>query len=253
MTAIGRLVEPRQFPQDVRRQYRTIVRGSGIRLWDSEGREYIDADSGAISVISIGHGVAEVAEAMAAQAKQLAYVHDAQFQHAVAEELADELADFAPGDLNRSVFVSGGSEAVETAIKLARHHHVLRGRDSRHIVLSRERSYHGATLFTLSIGGVPKRQAPYRPYMRDHTKVVAAYCYRCPLGLSWPACDTACATDLERTLAEVGPENVSAFIAEPLVGAAGPGITPPPGYYERIRDICNRHDILWIADEVVTG
>jgi adenosylmethionine-8-amino-7-oxononanoate aminotransferase len=253
MTATGRLTEPRQFPQDVRRDYRTIVRGSGIRVWDSEGREYIDADSGAISVISIGHGVAEVAEAMAEQAKQLAYVHDAQFQHAVAEELAAEVADFAPGDLNRSAFVSGGSEAVETAVKLARHYHVLRGRDSRHVVLSRDRSYHGATVFTLSLGGVPKRQAPYRPYLQGHTKVVAPYCYRCPLGLTYPSCDNACATDLERALAEVGPENVSAFIAEPLVGAAGPAITPQPGYYERIRELCDRHDILWIADEVITG
>jgi adenosylmethionine-8-amino-7-oxononanoate aminotransferase len=243
-----------QFPQDVRRTYRMARRGQGIRIWDTDGREYLDADSGAIAVISIGHGVVEVADAMAEQAARLAYVHDAQFQHETAEELAAAIAAFAPGSLNRSAFVSGGSEAVESAIKLARHYHVLRGHDSKHVVLSRARSYHGATLFALSLSGVPRRQEPYLPYMGGgHPEVVPPYCYRCPLGLGYPACDNACATDLERAILEVGPENVSAFIAEPIVAAAGPGITPQPGYYERIRQVCDRHDILMISDEVVTG
>lgn len=243
-----------QFPQDVRRTYRTAVRGKGIRIWDTEGREYIDADSGAISVISIGHGVTEVAEAIAEQAARLAYVHDVQFQHEPAEKLAAAIARFAPGSLNRTAFVSGGSEAVESAIKLARNHHVLRGHESKQVVLSRARSYHGATLFALSIGGVPHRQKPYLPYMASgHPEVVAPYCYRCPLGLAYPACDNACATDLERAILEIGPENVAAFIAEPIVAAAGPGITPQPGYYERIREVCDRHDIVMISDEVVTG
>ena len=243
-----------QFPQDVRRTYRTAVRGKGIRIWDTEGREYIDADSGAISVISIGHGVTEVADAIAEQAARLAYVHDVQFQHEPAEELAAAIARFAPGSLNRTAFVSGGSEAVESAIKLARNHHVLRGHETKHVVLSRARSYHGATLFALSIGGVPHRQKPYLPYMASgHPEVVAPYCYRCPLGLAYPACDNACATDLERAILEIGAENVAAFIAEPIVAAAGPGITPQPGYYERIREVCDRHDIVMISDEVVTG
>ena len=243
-----------QFPQDVRRTYRTAARGQGIRIWDTEGREYIDADSGAISVISIGHGVTEVADAIAEQAARLAYVHDVQFQHEPAEELAAAIARFAPGSLNRTAFVSGGSEAVESAIKLARNHHVLRGRESKQVVLSRARSYHGATLFALSIGGVPHRQKPYLPYMASgHPEVVAPYCYRCPLGLAYPACDNACATDLERAILEIGPENVAAFIAEPIVAAAGPGITPQPGYYERIREVCDRHEIVMISDEVVTG
>ena len=230
------------------------MRGKGIRIWDTEGREYIDADSGAISVISIGHGVTEVADAIAEQAARLAYVHDVQFQHEPAEELAAAIARFAPGSLNRTAFVSGGSEAVESAIKLARNHHVLRGHESKHVVLSRARSYHGATLFALSIGGVPHRQKPYVPYMASgHPEVVAPYCYRCPLGLAYPACDNACATDLERAILEIGAENVAAFIAEPIVAAAGPGITPQPGYYERIREVCDRHDIVMISDEVVTG
>lgn len=253
MSTTGATTTQWQFPQDVRRTYRTAVRGQGIRIWDTEGREYIDADSGAISVISIGHGVAEVAEAMAEQATRLAYVHDVQFQHEPAEELAAAIARFAPGSLNRTAFVSGGSEAVESAIKLTRNHHVLRGRESKHVVLSRARSYHGATLFALSMSGVPHRQKPYLPYMRESPRVVAPYCYRCPLGLAYPGCDNACATDLERAILEIGPENVAAFIAEPIVAAAGPGITPQPGYYERIREVCDRHDIVMISDEVVTG
>ena len=253
MSTTGATTRQWQFPQDVRRAYRTAQRANGIRIWDTEGREYIDADSGAISVISIGHGVAEVAEAMAEQAARLAYVHDVQFQHAPAEELAAAIARFAPGSLNRTAFVSGGSEAVEAAIKLTRNYHVLRGRESKHVVLSRARSYHGATLFALSIGGVPHRQKPYLPYMRDFPQVVAPYCYRCPLGLEYPACENACATDLERAILEIGAEHVAAFISEPIVAAAGPGITPQPGYYERIREVCDRHDIVMIADEVVTG
>jgi adenosylmethionine-8-amino-7-oxononanoate aminotransferase len=254
MSVIEPTTRQRQFPQDVRRTYRTARRAEGIRIWDTEGREYLDADSGAISVISIGHGVAEVAEAMAEQAARLAYVHDAQFQHETAEQLADALARFAPGSLNRTAFVSGGSEATEFAVKLARHYHLLNGRESKQIVLSRERSYHGSTLFALSVSGIPRRQEPYLPYLRaDYPKVVAPYCYRCPLGLTYPACDNACATDLERAIAEVGAETVSAFIAEPIVAAAGPGITAQPGYYERIREICDRHDIVMISDEVVTG
>ncbi len=244
----------RQFPQDVRRRYRTIARGQGIRIWDTEGREYIDADSGAISVISIGHGVSEVVDAMAEQAGRLAYVHDTQFQHETAELLAAAVARFAPGSLNRAAFTSGGSEANEFAVKMARHYHLLHGRSSKHVVISRERSYHGSTLFTLSLSGVPRRQEPYLPYMRpEYPKVVAPYCYRCPLGLAYPACENACATDLERAISEVGAENVSAFISEPIIAAAGSGITPQPGYYERIREICDRYDIVMISDEVVTG
>jgi adenosylmethionine-8-amino-7-oxononanoate aminotransferase len=244
---------PRLFPRDVTRSLRKIVRAEGIRLWDSDGNEFIDADSGAISVISIGHGVEEVVEAMAEQARRLAYVHNGQFLHDVGEELAEALARFAPGDLNRSILVSGGSEATETAVKLARQYHLVRGNPDKTVVVSRERSYHGATLAALSLSGVPVRQAPYAPYLRDEPKALAAYCYRCPLGLEYPGCDVACATDLERIVQEVGPERVSAFIAEPIVAAAGAGMTPPEGYFARIRDICDRHDILFIADEVVTG
>lgn len=249
----GRQLTDRILPRDFRKSFPRIERAEGIRLWDVEGREYIDADSGAISVISVGHGVEEVVEAMSAQARRFAYVHNVQFHHGVGEELANEIAAMTPGDLDRCLLVSGGSEAVETAVKLARHYQLLRGNESKHVVLSRGLSYHGATLAALSLSGIPLRQASYQPLLRSDQKVVESNCYRCPLGLTYPACELACATDLERAIDVVGAENVAAFIAEPIVGAASPAITPPPGYFERIRAICDEHDILFIADEVVTG
>ena len=239
--------------QDLRRQLPEAVRAEGIRIWDSEGHEYIDACSGAVSVISIGHGVGEVADAIAEQARAFAYVQSTQFRHRVGEELADRIVRFAPGALNHVCFYSGGSEAIEAAIKLARQFHLLQGRGSRHRVLSRRRSYHGATLFALGVGGVPARQGPYTPYLTTTPKQVECYPYRCPFGEGHPCCDLACADDLERVIGEVGADSVSCYIAEPIVAAAGPGLTPPPGYYERIREICRTHEILFISDEVVTG
>jgi adenosylmethionine-8-amino-7-oxononanoate aminotransferase len=246
-------VAPAWLQQDLRRQLPEAVRAEGIRIWDADGREYIDACSGAVSVISIGHGVREVADAIAEQAQSLAYVQSTQFRHAVGEELAERIVAFAPGNLNHVCFYSGGSEAIEAAVKLARQFHLLQGRESRHVVLSRRRSYHGATLFALGIGGVPTRQAPYTPYLSTTPKQVECYPYRCPFGEGHPCCDLACADDLERVIAEVGAESVSCYIAEPIVAAAGPALTPPPGYYERIREICRSHEIVFVADEVVTG
>jgi adenosylmethionine-8-amino-7-oxononanoate aminotransferase len=243
--------DARLFVRD--KSHTTMVRGSGIRFWDTEGREYIDASSGAISVISIGHGVAEVADAMAEQARRLAYVHTWQFRHEPGEALARAVADFAPDGLGRVLLVSGGSEATETAVKLARQYHLLRGNPSKHVIVSRSRSFHGASLAALSFSGVPMRRLPFAPYLLGEPQMMPCYCYRCPVGLTYPSCALHCATDLERVIAEVGADQISAFIAEPIVAAAGPGMTPPPGYFERIRAVCDEHDILFIADEVVTG
>ena len=231
----------------------TVVHGSGIRFTDADGRVYIDASSGAISVISIGHGVEEVADAMAAQARRLAYVHTWQFRHEPGEALANAVAAFAPDGLGRVLLVSGGSEATETAVKLARQYHLLRGNDAKHVVVSRARSFHGASLGALALSGVPLRRAPFAPYLHSEPQMAESYCYRCPFGRTYPGCELACATDLERVIADIGADRISAFIAEPIVAAAGPGMTPPAGYFERIRAICDEHDILFIADEVVTG
>lgn len=230
-----------------------IVRSAGIRMWDTDGREYIDGSSGAISVTSVGHGRQEVLDAMAAQASRVAYVQGAMLAHEAAEALARELVRYTPGNLNSVLFVSGGSEANESAIKLARQYHLIRGNPGKFIVLSRRRSYHGNTLGALTLSGYDARREPYLPMLPREPQVVPSNCYRCPFGLTWPDCELACASDLERAVLEAGPERVAAFIAEPVVAAAGPGVTPPPGYFERIREICDRYDILFIADEVVTG
>ncbi|MEZ4523749.1 MAG: aspartate aminotransferase family protein [Thermomicrobiales bacterium] len=230
-----------------------IDRAEGIRLWDVDGKEYIDATSGAIAVISVGHGRQEVIDAMVGQAQKFSYIQGGRFRHEVADELAAELARFTPGDLNRAFFVSGGSEANESAIKLARAYQLLRGHTDRHIVLSRERSYHGNTLGALSISGFDQRRAPYEPLLLSAPKVREYNHYRDSSGRSPEELGQACANDLERAIQDAGPHRVSAFIAEPIVGAAGAATTPPPGYFERIREICDAYDILFIADEVITG
>lgn len=241
---------PRVFGQDFPR----IVRAEGIRLWDAEGNEYIDSTSGAISVMSVGHGRREVADAIHTQVMRMDYVHDNEFHNEPSHELAEVVTRFAGGDFSHAVFFSSGSEAAESAMKLAHNYHLLQGQPARTIVIGRKRSFHGATFFAMGAGDVAARKSIYAGYMPSATaKIPAPYCYRCPLGLRYPECALACADELERTIQELGSDNVSAFIAEPIVGAAAPALTPPPGYYERIREICDRYGVVWIADEIVTG
>lgn len=242
------------FPRVFGQEFQLITRAEGIRLWDADGHEYIDSMSGAISVVSVGHGRREVADAIHAQILRMDYVHDNEFHNEPSIELAARVTAFAGGDFSHAVFFSSGSEAVESAIKLAHNYHVLQGAPGRKVVIGRKRSFHGATMFALGAGDVAARKSLYQDYMPAQVaKVPAPYCYRCPLGLRYPDCALACARELERTILELGPENVSAFIAEPIVGAAAPALTPPAGYYEVIREICDRYGVLWIADEIVTG
>ncbi len=241
-------------PRSFAEHYPVIVRAEGIRLWDAEGHEYIDSTSGAISVASIGHGRREVADAIHAQVLRMEYVHDNEFHNEPSIELAGRVTAFAGGDFSHAVFFSSGSEAIESAIKLAHNRHVLMGAPGRNVVIARRRSFHGATLFAVGVGDVAARRSTYQGYMPSQVaKIPAAYCYRCPLGLTYPECGLACASELERTILELGPENVSAFVSEPIVGAAAPALTPPAGYYEVIREVCDRYGVTWIADEIVTG
>jgi adenosylmethionine-8-amino-7-oxononanoate aminotransferase len=241
---------PRVFGQ----QYPLIVRAEGIRLFDDDGNEYIDSSSGAVSVTSVGHGRREVADAIHAQVMRMDYVHDNEFHNAPAHELAARVTALAGGDFSHAVFFSSGSEAIESAVKLAHNYHVLQKAPERKVVISRKRSFHGVTMFAMGVGDVAARKSLYQDYMPAQVaKIPAPYCYRCPLGLRYPDCGLACAHELERTIIELGPENVAAFIAEPIVAAAAPGLVPPAGYYEAIREICDRYGVLWIADEIVTG
>ncbi len=229
-----------------------VARGAGAVLWDREGRRYLDASGGAV-VVNVGHGREEVAAAMSRQAAAAAYVHGTQFTSEVLEEYARRLAAHAPGDCNRLYLVSGGSEANETAVKLARAYHLVAGRASRHKVIRRSVSYHGNTLAMLSLSGRPNLQAPYRPMLSATPEAMTPFCYHCPLDRTYPDCAVACVDDLEAVIRREGPETVAACIAEPILGASGGGAVPPEDWMRRAREICTRHGVLLIADEVMTG
>ena len=243
------------FPRSFRREYLEAVRGEGCYVFDSHGRKYLDA-AGSAAVVSIGHGVAEISRAMARQAAELEFAHTSQFHTAIAERLAARLRVLAPPafrEAGRVWFTSGGSEATETAIKLARQYWVERGQPSRTRIVSRWQSYHGSTLGALALSGNLRRRAIYAPLLPEWGHIAPCYCYRCPLGLTFPDCRVACADELEKLLTDVGPQSVAAFIFEPVVGATLGAVAPPDGYLQRIAEIARRHGILLIADEVMTG
>ncbi len=243
------------FPRSFRKTYPEAVRGEGCYIFTADGKKYLDAAGGA-AVVSIGHGVAAIGRAMAEQAARLAFAHTSQFHTAVAERLAERLRRMAPPAYREAgsvYFTSGGSEATETAIKLARQYFVERGEPSRTRIVSRWQSYHGSTLGALAATGNLRRRAPYAPLLADWGHIPPCFCYRCPLRLTYPDCNVACADELERFVESVGPETVAAFIFEPVVGATLGAAVPPDGYVERLAEICRHHSILLIADEVMTG
>ncbi len=229
-----------------------IDRAEGVYLYDTEGRRYLDASGGPL-VVNVGHGVTEIIQAMAAQAEKVAYIHAPTFTSRVLEDYAAALAQIAPLDDPRFFFLSSGSEAVETALKLAQQAQQDSGEGQRHVVISRWRSYHGTTLGALAVSGRPALREPYLTLMRDVPHIPPPYCYRCPFGLAYPGCDVACAQALEETIKLIGPENVAAFIAEPISGPSLGAAAPPPEYWPRIRQICDRYGLFLIVDEVVTG
>jgi len=243
------------FPRSFRKGVPTAVRGDGCYLITSDGRRILDA-AGSAAVVSIGHGRHEVTDAIAAQGRSLAFAHTSQFQTEIAERLAQRLRSLAPPsfrDAGRVFFTSGGSEATETALKLARFYHVERGEPQRVRILARRQSYHGSTLGAMAVSGNVARRAPYLPLLQDWGHIAPCYCYRCPFEKTFPQCNLACAHDLETELQRVDPKTVAAFIFEPLSGATLGAAEPPDGYVQTIADICRRHGILLIADEVMTG
>ncbi|ODG93174.1 aspartate aminotransferase family protein [Bacillus sp. AFS029533] len=229
-----------------------ISHGKGVYLYDQDGNRYIDGSSGAITV-GIGHGVEEIIDVMTEQAKQVSFVYRSQFTSEPAEKLAKKLSDITQGDLNWTFFVNSGTEATETAMKLAIQHYQEKGMKGKNKILSRWMSYHGITIGALSMSGHPLRRQRFVPILEDYPSVSPPYCYRCPFNLEHPSCDLACASELETAIDRIGPEHIAAFIAEPIIGAAGGAIVPSKGYYQRIKAICEKYDILLIADEVMTG
>jgi adenosylmethionine-8-amino-7-oxononanoate aminotransferase len=229
-----------------------IESGKGIYLYDTNGKRYIDASSGAL-ISNIGHAVSSVIKDMQVQAEKVEFVHGTMFKSQKAIELANRIIELSPGDLDKVYLVSGGSEAIETALKMARSYHVARGRGQKSLIVSRWQSYHGATIGALSMSGRTMSRRLYQPYLLDFPHISPAYCYRCPYGQRPDDCDCPCAWELEAAINQFGSEYVAAFIAEPVVGATLTAASPPPKYFPIIRQICDEHDVLFIADEVMTG
>jgi adenosylmethionine-8-amino-7-oxononanoate aminotransferase len=243
------------FRRSFRKDFPTAVRGEGVYVYDSQGKRYLDF-SGSAAVNFIGHGVPEIAVAMAQQAAQLEFVHTSQFTTPVAEDYAHELLEFVGSHFRGGAvyFTSGGSEAIESAIKLARQYQIEIGQPQRYQVLSRSQSYHGSTLGALAVSGNKRRREIYLPLVREFAHIGIPYCYRCAKDCSDGCrnCGQEYAQELARA-AEAADGAAAAFICEPVSGATLGAAVPPPGYLQTIYEICREHGLLLIADEVMTG
>ena len=229
------------------------VEAHGSTIRDADGRDYIDAAGGAI-VVNVGHGRDGIAAAMADQARRLAYAHGSAFTTGPLEDYARALGRHLPMDGPAIYTVSGGSEAIETALKLARAYHLARGETERWIVYARWGSYHGNTLGALDLSGRKALRRPYEGWLGRFRHVSAAYPYRADLpGANALGSAEELADELDRAFVAAGPGTVAAFVAEPIVGATLAAAVPPDGYWPAIADVCRRHGVLLIADEVMTG
>src|ERR1700731_1655381 len=228
------------FPRNFRKDYPVAVRGDGCWVSSSDGRGFFDA-AGQAAVVNIGHGVTEIGRAMTEQASQIAFAHTSQFHTAPAEKLAARLLQLAPANFHnggRVYFTSGGSEATETAIKLARQYHLECGRSQCHAVISRRQSYHGSTLGAMSVSGNVARRAPYQPLLSEWGHVSECFAYHHAGSLKDADYGLACANDLDKFLGGPMGGSAAAFIFEPVVGATLGAAVPSAGYIERIAKIC---------------
>ncbi|MES0812360.1 aspartate aminotransferase family protein [Roseibium sp. SCPC15] len=241
------------FPRHTKANPPAAVSGDGCYIIDKSGKKYFDGSGGA-AVSCLGHSDPDVIQAIKDQVDRIAFAHTGFFTTEPAEELADLLIEHAPGNLDRVYFVSGGSEAVEAALKLARQYFLEKGESSRHRVIARRQSYHGNTLGALATGGNQWRREPFSPLMIETSHISPCFEYR-----GRREDETAfeygqrVANELETEIQRLGPENVMAFVAEPVVGATAGAVPPVEGYFKRVREICDRHGILLILDEVMCG
>ncbi len=250
--AAHRYPDTHVFYRKLARRYPLITHGEGCALYDSDGRRYLDAVGGAF-VANLGHGVTEIAEAMARQAARLAYVNGTAFTHEAVEELATLVAELCPGDLDKVYPLGSGSEAVEAALKLARQYWVESGRPGKHAVIALAPAYHGNTLLALSASAREHYKTYFREWLVDVVRIPAPYSYRCDCRGTSPYCSACSGAALEEAILQRGPDAVAAFIAEPIGGSSTGASVPPAGYFQRVREICDRYDVLFIADEVMTG
>lgn len=241
------------FPRHTKARPPIAAKGDGAYIIDTSGKRYLDGSGGA-AVSCLGHSDSDVINAIKAQADQIAFAHTGFFTSEPAERLADRLVAHAPKGIDRVYLVSGGSEAVEAALKLARQYFLERGEPQRTRFIARRQSYHGNTLGALSTGGNAWRREPFAPLMIDTSHISPCYDYRGRADGETPeAYGQRVADELETELQRLGPETVIAFVAEPVVGATAGAVPAVPGYFKRIREICDRHGILLILDEVMCG
>jgi adenosylmethionine-8-amino-7-oxononanoate aminotransferase len=240
------------FPRVTGRSLPQAGRAEGVFIFDAHGKRYLDACGGAI-VVGVGHGNDAVIDALAQQEREVAYVHGTQFTTAVLEDYASELSKVLPLEEARVYTVSGGSEAVETALKLARAYHLARGDEGRHKVIARAGSYHGNSLNALDASGRVPLRAPYEPWLGRTVRVGTPYEYRCVRDEHPRGCGYSLAEELDRTIVEQGPDSVACFIAEPVSGATLGAAVPPDDYWDSVARVCRRHGVLLVADEVMTG
>ncbi len=230
----------------------TVSHGRGIYIYDTDGNEYIDGCSGAVAA-NLGHANERIAKAAADQLSKIAFSYRLQFENTPANELAELLVQLSPPELNRVFFVNSGSEAVESAIKLARQYWWSSGKQGKSIFLSRRPSYHGATLGALASTGYSALNIPFMPLTVTWPKISAPYCYHCPLNKTYPECGVDCANELQWAIESYGADNIAAFIAEPIGGASTGAAVPPDEYFPMIEEICRKNNILLIIDDVMTG
>ena len=244
--------ESNVFYRKLKRKHPLIVRGEGCYLYDQEGKRYLDGCGGAF-VVNIGHGVREIGEAMAEQAGKVAYLNGTAFTSEPVEQLSAEIARRCPGDLDFVYYLSSGSEAVEAALKLARQYWVEAGVPSKHKIIALNPSYHGNTLLALSASGREHYRAVYKEWLVDVLRIPAPYPYRCGCAGGEPDCLGCSGEALEDMILQHGADTIAAFIAEPVGGSSTGGSVPPAEYFREVRAICDRHNVLFIADEVLTG
>jgi adenosylmethionine-8-amino-7-oxononanoate aminotransferase len=243
----------RVFPRVFGRRLPVAVHAAGTTIWDADGRAHLDAAGGAV-VVGIGHGRAEVAAVMAAQAGRVAYAHGTAFTTEALEAYAAEVGALLPLDAPAIYPVSGGSEAIETALKMARAYHLARGDAGRDVVIARWGSYHGNSLGALDLSGREPLRRPYEPWLGRFRHVSTPYPYRAGQSAAHALGDPgALAAELEAAIEAAGPGRVAAFVAEPIVGATLGAVVPPDGYWPAVADVCRRHGVLLVADEVMTG
>jgi len=217
------------FFREWRRSYPVIDHAKGMYLYGADGKRYLDA-AGGVHVVSIGHGVDEVVDAMEAQARKVCFAYGGTYTNPAQIRLSEKILSMAPPGMAKVYFVSGGSEANEVALTIAHHYFIEKGKPTKTRVIARWQSYHGSTIGCISMSGNVRRRRDHAPYLLSFPHIQPANCYRCPYERSYPSCGLACAWELERCIRQEGPDTIAAFIAEPIVGTTAAALTPPPGY-----------------------